>query len=148
MYALIQNETFVRWVNLEIDYPHTSFPNVVTTKDLPDGIVVVELKPPPILPSPLHVVEREEFPVLNDGVWSFSYNVREMSEEEAEQATLLKAHEVRLERNRRISLSDWSQLTDATVDKAAWAAYRQALRDITTQPGFPFNIRWPDEPQT
>jgi hypothetical protein len=27
--------------------------------------------------------------------------------------------------------------------RAAWAAYRQSLRDITAQPGFPGNIDWP-----
>lgn len=29
---------------------------------------------------------------------------------------------------------------------AAWAAYRQALRDITSQPGFPHDIQWPEMP--
>ena len=31
----------------------------------------------------------------------------------------------------------------APVDKAAWAAYRQELRDITAQAGFPWNVQWP-----
>ena len=35
---------------------------------------------------------------------------------------------------------------DAPVDKEAWATYRQALRDITTQSGFPWEITWPDAP--
>jgi hypothetical protein len=38
--------------------------------------------------------------------------------------------------------SDWTQVADAPVDKAVWATYRQALRDITTQTD-PFNIVWP-----
>jgi len=38
--------------------------------------------------------------------------------------------------------SFWTQLSDSPVDKAAWATYRQALRDITTQVD-PFNIKWP-----
>ena len=37
-------------------------------------------------------------------------------------------------------------LSDATADKAAWATYRQALRDITAQAGFPWTITWPDAP--
>lgn len=52
---------------------------------------------------------------------------------------------IRTERNARLAASDWTQLPDAPVDHAAWAAYRQALRDITEQPD-PFNITWPVEP--
>ena len=53
----------------------------------------------------------------------------------------------RAERNARLSASDWTQLADAPVDKAAWAAYRQALRDIPQQEGFPENVQWPEQPQ-
>lgn len=53
---------------------------------------------------------------------------------------------VRAERNRKIAATDWTQLPDVPLDtKAAWAAYRQALRDITGQPD-PFNIVWPIPP--
>jgi hypothetical protein len=53
---------------------------------------------------------------------------------------------VRAERNALLSASDWTQLPDVPLDtKEAWAAYRQALRDITNQPD-PFNIVWPVPP--
>lgn len=52
---------------------------------------------------------------------------------------------VRIERNARLAVSDWTQLPDAPVDAAAWAEYRQELRDITSQDD-PFNIVWPVEP--
>lgn len=44
---------------------------------------------------------------------------------------------MRLQRDNLLASSDWSQLPDAPVDKTAWAAYRQALRDLpaTWQPG-------------
>lgn len=41
---------------------------------------------------------------------------------------------------------DFTQLPDAPGDTAAWAAYRQALRDITAQAGFPAAIEWPVPP--
>lgn len=50
---------------------------------------------------------------------------------------------VRAERKRLLQESDWTQLPDAPVDQARWAVYRQALRDITAQPGFPNNVTWP-----
>ena len=52
---------------------------------------------------------------------------------------------VRAERNAKLAQCDWTQLSDAPVDAAAWAVYRQALRDITTQTD-PFNIVWPASP--
>jgi len=36
------------------------------------------------------------------------------------------------------------KVADASVDKTVWATYRQALRDIPTQSGFPWEITWPD----
>jgi len=57
-----------------------------------------------------------------------------------------KAAEVRAERNAKLVATDWTQITDATADKTAWAVYRMALRDITEQSGFPWTITWPDAP--
>ena len=57
-----------------------------------------------------------------------------------------KAAQVRAERNEKLTSSDWTQMADAPVDKAAWATYRQALRDITAQAGFPWIIEWPVTP--
>ena len=54
--------------------------------------------------------------------------------------------EVRAERNRLLTASDWTQVADAPVDQAAWAAYRQALRDIPQQEGFPEAVVWPVQP--
>lgn len=53
---------------------------------------------------------------------------------------------VRNERNRFLTESDWTQLPDAPVDQTAWGAYRQALRDVTDQDGFPLEVVWPIAP--
>lgn len=58
-----------------------------------------------------------------------------------------KSAEVRAIRNKLLADSDWTQISDATVDKAAWLAYRQELRDITATPGFPWNVVWPMKPE-
>ena len=62
------------------------------------------------------------------------------------------ADEARTERNQLLADSDWTQLPDARnamgADKAAeWDTYRQALRDITEQEGFPREIEWPIKPE-
>jgi hypothetical protein len=53
---------------------------------------------------------------------------------------------IREQRNAMLIASDWTQLPDAPVDAAAWADYRQALRDVTAQPGFPDAVIWPAAP--
>lgn len=57
-----------------------------------------------------------------------------------------QARSVRLDRNNKLKDSDWTQVADAPVNKAVWAAYRQALRDVTAQPNFPWQIQWPAQP--
>ena len=41
-----------------------------------------------------------------------------------------KLEQVRLWRNSELARTDWTQVADAPVDAAAWATYRQALRDL------------------
>ena len=53
---------------------------------------------------------------------------------------------VRALRNARLLETDWTQLADSQVDKAVWATYRQALRDMTTQDGFPLDVEFPTLP--
>jgi len=57
-----------------------------------------------------------------------------------------QAKSVRNSRTEKLKDSDWTQIADSTADKAAWATYRQALRDITAQAGFPWTIDWPEAP--
>jgi hypothetical protein len=52
----------------------------------------------------------------------------------------------RSKRNSLLTASDWTQVADAPVDQVAWATYRQELRDLTTQAGFPETIDWPAVP--
>ena len=58
-----------------------------------------------------------------------------------------QAKSVRTSRGEKLKDSDWTQVADAPVDKAAWATYRQALRDVTGQEGFPWTITWPTQPE-
>ncbi|MGF6660062.1 hypothetical protein QF000_001706 [Paraburkholderia atlantica] len=57
------------------------------------------------------------------------------------------AHDARQRRDFLLQQCDWTQAGDvpqATREK--WLAYRQALRDVPQQPGFPFAIDWPGNP--
>jgi hypothetical protein len=55
--------------------------------------------------------------------------------------------EVRSRRDYLLKETDWTQLPDVPEEtKLVWAEYRQALRDITEQSGFPYDIVWPEKP--
>ena len=54
--------------------------------------------------------------------------------------------ELRQQRNTLLKQSDWTQVPDAPVDQAAWAAYRQALRDLPANTTDPRNPTWPSKP--
>ncbi|GGJ14317.1 phage tail assembly chaperone [Neoroseomonas lacus] len=61
----------------------------------------------------------------------------------------LTADQQRARRNARLAACDWTQGADApltTEARAAWAAYRAALRDVPEQPGFPAEVTWPNAP--
>ena len=61
------------------------------------------------------------------------------------------ADAARQDRDMRLTATDWTQVLDAPIDaatRAAYRAYRQALRDVPEQDGFPGDIDWPEEPAT
>lgn len=60
---------------------------------------------------------------------------------DAEQAAVVRA-----QRNQLLADTDWTQLPDSPPDLATWAVYRKALRDLPTQPGFPWDVVWPTPP--
>ena len=57
-----------------------------------------------------------------------------------------QAANVRTSRNDLLAKCDWTQIADSTADKPTWATYRQSLRDVTVQDGFPWNVTWPEAP--
>ena len=56
------------------------------------------------------------------------------------------AEQVRNERDRLLAASDWTQIADAPVVSLEWQSYRQALRDVPQQSGFPDSVEWPVAP--
>ena len=56
-----------------------------------------------------------------------------------------KSEEVRQERNQLLSETDWMAGSDITMSDE-WRTYRQALRDIPSQEGFPNTVTWPTKP--
>ena len=94
-----------------------------------DWVIDGEIHPLPPKPSTHHVFDYEERAWIDPRTAASEWIV------------------VRNERDRRIAETDWTQYQDTSLAlKVYWAPYRQALRDITTQPD-PFNIVWPEQPE-
>ena len=125
---------------LRKDNPNVSFP-----KDIPlETLASYNVYPLTVADRPNYNNLTEDT-VLNtptevNGAWIQSYSVVQKSQDDAET-------NIREQRNYLLSESDWTQVSDSPVDKAAWATYRQALRDITAQEGFPFNVTFPTKPE-
>ena len=85
-------------------------------------------------------------PHLFDGMCCL-VDVEPLTDEELQARVDTQWQVIRTQRNQMLKDSDWTQVADAPVDKTAWATYRQALRDITTQTD-PFNVNWPSAPGT
>jgi hypothetical protein len=74
----------------------------------------------------------------------------QIEKDKAEFAAMMAAKPAKDAREKRDLLlkeSDWTQLSDVVLsNKTAWATYRQSLRDVTKQAGFPNSINWPVAP--
>lgn len=149
MHALIENGAVKQYPygigQLKAANPLTSFPAQANDEMLASyGVQRVFFSTPPEL-TDTQVLE-EGTPVFSEGLWRQVWAVRDLTAEEVASRNDAQAAAVRADRNAKLSASDWTQVADAPVDKAAWAAYRQALRDITAQAGFPWNVTWPEAP--
>lgn len=130
---------------LRRDYPDTSFPQTIPDT-LAQGYNVFRVEPSecPQVDRTKYVVELD--PILIDGVWTQQFEVVDKTQQELDLETDQQAQSVRSQRNQLLSECDWTQLSDSPADKELWANYRQSLRDITQQEGFPWSVKWPDTP--
>ena len=89
-------------------------------------------------------------PLFNDTPEDGDRPAKKAAEYEAEYKAMKdteKAVVVRQQRNDLLKASDWTQLSDSTINKTTWATYRQSLRDVPSQSGFPWTITWPTKPE-
>jgi hypothetical protein len=151
---------FVKITNGQVDqYPYTvgdlrkanpnvSFPRNLSSDTLAQfGVYAVTLAPAPSTMTRTHRLVTQQ-PTQVDGVWTVTKAVVAKDQAQVDNENAQMAANVRAERNQKLSQSDWTQGKDIADDvSTAWATYRQALRDITLQEGFPENVTWPEIPE-
>lgn len=132
---------------LRRDNPNISFPRRIHERTLVEfGVFPVTVPDDPTYDPDTQRILTSAQPSLIDGVWVLVKTVVPLTTEELALAKDKKELLVRSERNKLLAGSDWTQVADAPVDQAAWATYRQSLRDIPQQDNFPHNVVWPVKP--
>lgn len=123
---------------------HTSFPEVIDDEMLASYGVYSYSRPS--VPDFDHKVWRlvdDGFVQNSDGKWVKPYKLEPLSYEQA-------ALNVRNHRNTKLMETDWVVIKAYENNleiTSSWAVYRQSLRDITEQSGFPFEVIWPVKPE-
>lgn len=131
-------KTYKLHSEIRSDFPDVSMPSVLNDAVLVQlGIEAVQTVTPPT-----GYVVYELLPVLVNETWIQQWDTKPPTDEE----TTAKEIEVRADRNRRLLVCDWTQVSDAPVDQTEWQTYRQLLRDVTNQPEFPWVVEWPTPP--
>jgi hypothetical protein len=146
-YVQAQGDTFIRHI-FDVEPTQWDADNYCYARSLtPEQVTHFGVHKKQIVTPPYHDPATqllEEGPaVLVDGVWTQNYIVSDLDADASAAKVGAQWGVVRAERNKLLAACDWTQLPDASADAAAWATYRQALRDITSQAN-PFNIVWPE----
>jgi len=144
MHLKLTNGTPAKYTlgQLRRDNPQTSFPKLIPDELLASYDVYPYTRPKPDEYDSLawRLID-DEFVNVN-GAWMLPYKLEALPLEDAQRNI----------RNRRDSLlqeTDWVVImhtekgTNIPMD---WEVYRQALRDITAQAGFPYEVTWPTKP--
>ena len=150
MYVLAPNQIVAKYPysfeELRADNSQVSFPNP------PPAVILGGFNVFKVEDTPVPTAQRgrqkvvEDTPVREESGWCRVWKVIDLSAEEQEILAAQEGAVIRSMRDQKLKDSDWSQLPDAPVNKTAWAAYRQALRDVPSQVGFPWDVQWPVEP--
>ena len=153
----VKNQGEIRKLNPNVSLPKVWNSNVYETL----GIDPVFETPKPDTTGDYKVVVRNGVEQDSNNNWVQAWVERDMfsdttedgvtttkAEHEAAYQTRLDADaadSVRAERETKLKESDWMALSDVTMT-AEWSTYRQALRDVPEQAGFPHTVTWPTEP--
>lgn len=150
MYCIFENGQAIDWPltleEVKKRFPNVSFTANPTSSEL-DGLkvgIIQKTESPNCDPSSQSV--KEVAPIFSNGEWQQSWEIVELSEADALVAEQDQAAMMRSRRNGLLAACDWTQLPDSPVDASPWALYRELLRAVPQQAGFPWQINWPSEP--
>ena len=142
MYVKVSNGSIGKWPYttdmLRQDNPEVSFSEFISDDVLSSygvqPVTIVEIDHDPLL----HDIGMAA-PTSVDGVWTCTQTKTNKGQEEAEA-------NIRAKRDELLAQTDTYALADRTMS-LEMTSYRQALRDVPSQSGFPFSVVWPTNPE-
>ena len=148
MYIKLTNGTPTPYTigQLRKDNPNTSFP-----RSIPDEtLAAYDVYPYTRAEQPMFDKRTQKLDVGSitqiDGAWVEGWSITDKTAEEITEYDEQQAQNIRNQRSELLAETDWMGLSDVTMS-AEMATYRQALRDITSQEGFPNNVTFPEKPE-
>jgi len=124
---------------LRRDNPNTSFPKRPSDELLADwSVYPYTVQDQPTVEYMTQTLTQTALTQVN-GAWTQGWEVSNLPAEDA-------GRNIRNQRDNLLQKTDWMALSDNTMTPE-WSSYRQALRDITAQEGFPFSADWPTKPE-
>ena len=152
-YAIIENGSVAVYpatkAHLKSRNPNVSFPKDLTGLDLSEfGWQWIDEVPQPTYDGNIEFV-REDTPIKINGVWTQRWEVIPYNPIKISELAAQRGESVRAARLGLLLLSDAKVLTyleRGNPVPQAWIDYRDALRDVPNQAGFPDNVVWPTEP--
>jgi len=124
---------------LRRDNPSTSFPKSPSNALLADwDVYPYTVQDQPTVDYMTQTITSTALTQVN-GAWTQGWEVSNLPAEDA-------GRNIRNHRDNLLQQTDWMAMSDNTMSPA-WSTYRQALRDVTAQPGFPFAVEWPSKPE-
>lgn len=133
---------------LILQNPDVVFPKIITRQIMATyNVYQVLPEPKPEMPYTQDAVEG--MPEYYSNQWHQTWTVYDLSQEELEGRTINKSEEVRQQRDELLSSTDWRVIKATetnTPESIEWMQYREDLRNVPQQEGFPWNIDWPVTP--
>lgn len=145
-------------------FPNVAFTETISDKTLQDlGVLVLERAPAPEFNPSTHKLNSKSLEKrTREQAWGLQEYMYEdfeavpLNQAELESLALQEQSRIimldmnnRYKRNQLLQQSDWTQMPDSPLsetNRLAWKTYRQALRDITTESGWPSTVVWPQPP--
>lgn len=154
MYVKVSNNSVVKYPytlrEMREENTNVCFPDLIPDEDLAlFGVYRVDVNTIPTYDNVNQRVEWPTIPSLVDGKWVLVGQVIDKTQEQLDSDTLSQAKLIRNERRELLKDSDWTQMSDSPLsspEKVVWATYRQELRDVSDQSGFPWDVVWPVAP--
>ena len=135
--------------DLRKDHPNVSFPRNISDEVLAAYNVfrATEL-PAPDYNSRTHRLVTQA-PALVNGTWVVTRVAVAKDQAQIDNETAQMAANVRADRDKRLAETDWRVIKHLELNEnipGVWEVYRQALRDVPAQAGFPWEVTWPEKP--